>query len=389
MNIRAEKVTELHRKAMELADESFVARLLGNRDEYLRLTELAFEKESAAAGLMADAEDIEPTRSVLHRSAASLAWRCAKYGEARKLIYRALAGDPPSYIIEELDDLLGNVKLSAAGQSLQKYEMQMSLEGSKVGHGLISMKELERRQATIPELVQIAVKSHVRRMKNFTEAKLKNIADIEPYVAGVTPGSFILTIRFGVSQQYELPGFNRFEDAVEPLFDNLRLLDDGRYYELEESIGDADDYRAFIKAAKPLAPDGDRISSVKFQADAGDKLEIVSFRRTQDSFSDIPMPPEPKAEVDYRTTDDDISRTGILKVADALDETECVLVTDDDTKWELEGPEELMDGIVRTFFKRRVEVSGKRMRKTNLVNRIRLSARNDVKAVDYTDQPIP
>ncbi len=386
MNHNAREVKRLHRIAMEYADEADLAKLFGERDKYLELMKKAFKKEEAAADLMADIH-VEPSRGILHRSAATLGWLCGMYVGAEKLIYRALAGNPRSDIEWELKDLLGTVNLAKSGIHLSEGQLQLSLQGNKVGHGLISMKELERRQATIPELVQIAVKSRVRRMKNFTEAKLKNIADIEPYIASVTPGSFIITIRFGVSQQHELPGFDSFEDTVEPLFNNLRLLDEGQFYELEESIGDADDYRAFLKAAKPLAPDGNHISSVKFQADAGDKLEIVSFSRTQASFSDIPMPPVPNAEVDYRTTDDDISRTGILRVADALDETECVLVTDDDTKWELEGPEELMDDIVRTFFKRKVEVSGKRMRKTNLVNRIRLSARVDVRAVDYTGQP--
>ena len=388
MNHNAREVKRLHRIAMEYADEADLSKLFGERDKYLRLMKKAFEKEKTAADLMADIH-VEPSRGVLHRSAATLAWLCGLYVEAEKLIYRALAGDPRGDIEWELKDLLGTVNLAKSGFHLSEGQLQLSLRGNKVGHGLIPMKELERRQATIPELVQIAVKSRVRRMKNFTEAKLKNIADIEPYIAGVAPGSFILTIRFGVSQQYELPGFDRFEDAVQPLFDNLRLLDEGHFYELEESIGDAGDYRAFLKAAKPLAPDGNHISTVKFQAYAGNKLEIVSLSRTQASFSDIPIPPEPDAKVDYRTTEDDISRTGILKVADALDKTECVLVTDDDTKWELEGPEDTMDEIVRSFFKRKVEVRGKRMRKTNLVNRIRLSTVDDVGIAADKEQPAP
>ncbi len=94
---------------MEYAGQSFVARRYGKRQEYLRFTKLAFEKETAAANLMVD-EYIEPTRSVLYRSAATLAWRCEMYDEAKRLIYRALAGNSPPEIKYELNELLEKVE---------------------------------------------------------------------------------------------------------------------------------------------------------------------------------------------------------------------------------------------------------------------------------------
>ena len=113
MNTNGPTVASLHREAMELGDKSFLARRYGKRKEYLRLTELAYEKEAAAADLMVD-EDIEPTRSVLHRSAATLAWRCEMFDEAKRLICRALAGNPPPDIEYELKDLLEKVNSALA-----------------------------------------------------------------------------------------------------------------------------------------------------------------------------------------------------------------------------------------------------------------------------------
>jgi hypothetical protein len=55
---------------------------------------------------VADQLDFEPTRSVLHRSAASLAVECCQLREAERLIGRALAGNPPPDIADELRDLL-------------------------------------------------------------------------------------------------------------------------------------------------------------------------------------------------------------------------------------------------------------------------------------------
>ncbi len=117
---------------MELGDQSFVARRYGNRAEYLRLTELAFEKEAAAADLMVDDIDIEPTRSVLHRSAATLAWRCELYADAKRLICRGLAGKPPPEIEEELLDLQKKVDaaLENAEPCSQTRSAELNLETS-------------------------------------------------------------------------------------------------------------------------------------------------------------------------------------------------------------------------------------------------------------------
>ncbi|RUT04048.1 hypothetical protein DSM106972_049620 [Dulcicalothrix desertica PCC 7102] len=96
----------LHREAMELVDQAFLARQRGDATAALELTKAAFSQEQAAADLVANLFDLEPTRSVLHRSAATLAVECSFLREAEKLIGRALAGNPPDDIADELRDLL-------------------------------------------------------------------------------------------------------------------------------------------------------------------------------------------------------------------------------------------------------------------------------------------
>src|SRR5947208_2539503 len=66
----------LHREAMELAEAAIVARLKGDAQLALDLTKEAFRKERDAALSVGDDSALEPTRSVLHRSAASLAVEC-------------------------------------------------------------------------------------------------------------------------------------------------------------------------------------------------------------------------------------------------------------------------------------------------------------------------
>ncbi|MEG4273859.1 MULTISPECIES: hypothetical protein [unclassified Microcoleus] len=99
-------VEALHREAMELVDRAVLARQCGDIDQVTALTRAAFAKERAAADLVANEWDFEPTRSILHRSAAVLGIECAQLRQAERLIGRALAGSPPTDIADELRDLL-------------------------------------------------------------------------------------------------------------------------------------------------------------------------------------------------------------------------------------------------------------------------------------------
>ncbi|MCU0565377.1 MAG: hypothetical protein MUF49_02125 [Oculatellaceae cyanobacterium Prado106] len=99
-------VDTLHREAMELVDQAVMARQRGDAEAFTALSRAAFTKERAAADLVANQFDLEPTRSVLHRSAAVLAIECQELRDAERLIGRALAGNPPDEIANELRDLL-------------------------------------------------------------------------------------------------------------------------------------------------------------------------------------------------------------------------------------------------------------------------------------------
>ena len=93
---------QLHQQAMAKAGEAFTAQQQGDDHKYNILTEEAFEKEKAAAWMLFEKIEAEPTRSVLFRSAAQLAFNCGKMREAEQLISAALAGNPPAEILNEL-----------------------------------------------------------------------------------------------------------------------------------------------------------------------------------------------------------------------------------------------------------------------------------------------
>ena len=103
------EVKDFHREAMRLVDEAESARRNGNVSIVRERLREAFDHERRAADLIAGDLSQEPTRSVLHRSAASLALECGALREAERLIATALSGDPPDEIAEELRDLLERV----------------------------------------------------------------------------------------------------------------------------------------------------------------------------------------------------------------------------------------------------------------------------------------
>lgn len=98
---------DLHREAMSLADEADRRRQAGEEEKSRDLMRQAFELERQAAEQCGG--DLEPTRSILHRSAAEMALECGLYREAERLAAAALSGNPPNGIADELRDVLERV----------------------------------------------------------------------------------------------------------------------------------------------------------------------------------------------------------------------------------------------------------------------------------------
>ena len=111
-------VRKLHDKAMKLAQLSLVARHEGKTEQAEELARQAYECESQAAELVPEDKSSEPTRSILYRSAASLAYQCRELSTAQRLIGKGLSGYPPPQIEQELKDLYEQVNENGKGQLL-------------------------------------------------------------------------------------------------------------------------------------------------------------------------------------------------------------------------------------------------------------------------------
>jgi hypothetical protein len=103
---RLSQIKDFHHRAMQLADQASQLRRRGQGQEADAHLREALTQERRAAELTAADLSLEPTRSVLHLSAAALACQCGEYREAERLITTALSGSPPEAVAEELRDLL-------------------------------------------------------------------------------------------------------------------------------------------------------------------------------------------------------------------------------------------------------------------------------------------
>jgi hypothetical protein len=110
-------IRELHDQAMDLAELAFVGNFYRNwpDHEHYQTPEQVIELNRQACVLETQAADMvkvgaEPTRGVLYRSAAWLAYHAGDLAEARRLVERGLAGDPPGWLAQELKGVVESIE---------------------------------------------------------------------------------------------------------------------------------------------------------------------------------------------------------------------------------------------------------------------------------------
>lgn len=97
----------LHRLAMAACEAADFARGHGDLRKHREALKKALGLERSAAQLLPLA--LEPTRSVLFRSAASIAAELSDWSSVRVLVSSAFAGNPPPEIAEELRECLTRI----------------------------------------------------------------------------------------------------------------------------------------------------------------------------------------------------------------------------------------------------------------------------------------
>ena len=354
------EVNDLHNRAMDLAELGLVERLRGNEEGESDFARQALEFELAAIQELK--EPIEPTFSVLHRSAGTLALRCHEYRLAEQIAAKALAQEPPYEIAEELRDLIEQVHfqrhLDLRGIELGQDEVQMSLSGSEVGYGLVTSDELISRIGDASRLIGRIVER--QRQSPFAERGPRSTTreSFPVLVSAPRAASFAVTLKVGrPTGQLHLPV--EIEVIVDEFMDLMEMANRSDIRALTERIPEPPYLRNFLGLAKKIAPDGERVRQVGFTVERGDGARRVSVTKPA---AEIPLPPviEPATEDDRPGTP--VKIRGMLRFADATGDqaNEIKVVTDDGERRSVQVPEGMMNDIVRPMWDSRVVVTGLR-----------------------------
>lgn len=360
-------VNEFHSKSMDCAELAIIARMQKNNDESIRLFHESLDFELKAIAAIESESVVEPTYSILHRSAATLALDCNDVRLAEKLISKALSLDPPAEISEELRDLLEQVNfrrhLQLKGITIEDDELQMSLAGSGVGFGIVHSEQFLQRMDDAKKMIYRIVER--RRKRPFREKgppKQSVKDDYEVFISVPRAASFAVTLKLGhPTVPPVLPGIlDSAADIVDEFMELMSLINKAQTKEIEARIPDIAYRRNFIKLAQQLAPDGENVKIVGF----------TSVRRGQEQFVEVTRPkteialPQPEVTTTNKLTEK-ITIRGALRFADAIKESGLIKIIEEETNTvhTIKVPEGMMNDIVKPLWDCHVVVKGARFEK--------------------------
>ncbi len=295
----ARKIDRWHQNAMDLCDRALAVRRKRQHDRALQLFRDALSLERKAAEVVASEYTFEPTRSVLHRSAAALALECGEPREAERLIATALIGDPPDEIADELRDLLEQVNfdrhLKLRGLALSPDQLQMSIEGKATGYGIAQSDEFVDRVQTTERLIIRTVERRLKRPFRETGRALKEITrGVELYLSVPRAASFAVTFRIGLPEkQTALPGMEDIvsepQRIIDDVLEGLESFKEKDEKRLKKIIPDETYRRNFVGLAERLAPDGVQVKVVGLTVlRDGTERRVALVRRQPERATDRP-----------------------------------------------------------------------------------------------------
>ena len=347
-------VRELHDRAMKLAQQALLARHSG---EWIRAKQLANEGyllESQAAAMVPKNESSEPTRSILYRSAASLAYQAKNLEAAQRLIFEGLTGYPPATVERELKHLYEQVDfenhLKTHGVILDDADLQLALRGNAVGSGMIFYSQFVKRIDATFAVLDRTTQRLMGREYQRTGRPPKLFRPFTNTLSVPREGSFAVTIRLAFEDNQQLPMLITASQVIEEFLAGVDLINEANESELKERIKQDGYYRNFVSLVKSMAPDGERIGFIGFTS----AKRSVSLTRQQKSIETSPVIEEDVATKPDRSP---IQIEGLLDFATSRERNVIGLTTEDNKQYNI-PVEEGLDDLVRTYFKQWVIVTG-------------------------------
>ena len=263
---------DIHDRAMAIVDQAREAERAGDKKRCVELLRAAYHLEQEAARSLEPAES-EPTRTVLFRSASSLAFQAEDYQEACKLAFDGLTGNGPEKYTAELLEIATDSKfrLQLIGQNLQvpNSEITLTLRGPRVSIGLAPAKQTTLILRRIERLLRGRVENFMRnKLEPGREWPVGNAKRFDVFMRPVAADEFAVAFRLGVHQQLPLFSANSIGDRI--IGDFMRDL------QVAAREGPAKANRdKFTAAVLKLEPDEREVTSIEIASVVSGQLISV------------------------------------------------------------------------------------------------------------------
>jgi hypothetical protein len=354
-----ESIQAMHRKAMELTDQAFHENAQRNAIGAAKLFREAYDVEAQAAKAAIELKLPEPTRSILLRSAATLALDSELPRDAEKLVALALAGDPPELIADELRNLYETVNLqrhlSLRGVKLEHHDFQVSLAGHAVGFGIALTREFLDRIENVCRLVRRTVERKLGKPFQEVGRPVKELSDDYGLFLSIPRGaSFAVSLKVAQpSGQHTIPGVLIESDIIDEFMTGLAYVDSNDERALLNLITDDSYYRNFVSLARAIAPDGEEISMVGFTSSKRTvalrtKREAINIKTEPSQIAAPSQTPLVKISGRLLFADSRKAKRGQIRLIDSSGKQHPLLV-----------PEGMMTDIVKPLWESYVEITAK------------------------------
>lgn len=360
---------ELHNDAMILTEQANIERKSGNLEKAAMLEVEAFEKEQIVA--LAGKDKDEPLRSILLRSAATLAYRCNKLEESAKLIHLALSGNPPSELKFELNELIQKISfdqhLSLRGVTLSDKELQLSLSGSQVAPGFIESECFIDRFKALKTLIHRTI-ARLSNVPFFEGDPLNGLAhSYDIFMSVPRSQSYAITLRLGApvgipaQPPLPFPSVVNSNKVIDEVGDCIELFSKEDDIGLSKRIPDPAYYRSFVGLAKRISPDDKKINTVGITVLHDGEERRIAIQKPG-SKVEVPIDIELVGTNKKRKkrTKETVEIVGFLKQADSVTKANTIRILDEDSgeTTKIFVPPGMMDDIVRPRWNTRVKVLG-------------------------------
>jgi hypothetical protein len=262
---------DIHDSAMILADEAAEARRRGDDERWILKLREAYRREEQAARLLEPIAESEPTRTILFRSASSMAFRSGDYQEACNLAYDGLSAGSPEEFAAELLDVLNDAKfrlqLVERNLTLVEREVTVSLRGPRVAVGLAPARQATLILGRIEKLLRGHVENYLQKHAS-TERPGDPQKQFEVFIRPLPVEEFAVAFRLALNEQLGVFG--------SPSLGNLVISDFIR--QLQGVVHGAErppEREKFASGVLRLEPDGKEVTYVEISALVADEVVFV------------------------------------------------------------------------------------------------------------------